>query len=350
MVSVSPRYFVFGSGARRKYVYRAGQLTDALRRAPVRSWDVASEQIEPAEYRVRLRLKSGQEATIECDERGLWIAEEGRRGLVSQGALRLPRFEGRPFAPLLRILHHDILINIVDGLPLPNLLTHRQPSLRHAALMAMVLKETGNLDLLRPWIMGLRDPFNPVPGTTSAPDNLGQALYLVSLVADASHPLVKTALGAIQPFRRNHHVCGQTDGAEHPVYQTKWLKFGLRALGLDDPYVIPQEPDPYSSLFWMDFRDHHVEAPPMPEPARQLHPCQHWAQAHFHAWPPPAIPPADAYPITWDALDPAADPAGLELLGPEYVAQTLAAPHAGHAAEMFMYLYRNSPSDHQARS
>jgi hypothetical protein len=340
MLLAEPRFFIFGPGPRRKYIYRGGQLIDARGRGCVRSWDVAAERFEPAEYRVSLTLRSGREVVIQCDEQGLWIVEDQQRGLVSHAALRLPRFEDRPCAPLLRILHHDILVNIVDGVPLPNLLAHRRPSLRHAALMAMVLKETGNLDLLRPWILGLRDPF---AGAERSPDNLGQALYLASLVSDRAHPVVEAVLRAIPQFRRNNHLGGATDGAEHPVYQTKWLKFGLRALGLDDPYVIPTEPDSYADTFWMGFRDQSVRGPGLSVRERELHPHLHWAEAHYYAWAPPGLPSAEAYPITWDAHDPAADPAGLELLGPEFVAQRHAAPHAGHAAEMFLYLYHLYP-------
>jgi hypothetical protein len=338
MIPPGPGFFIFGKSQRRKCVYRAGQLLDPWSGGVIRSWDVAREWIEPAEYRVSLGLKSGQEVVIACDEQGLAITEGGQRAMVSQAPLRLPRFEGHPLAPVLRILHHTILVNIVDGRSEPNLLALRQPSLRHAVLMAMVLRETGNLDLLRPWVLSLRDPFEGTGPHDRNPEHLGQALYLASLVADASHPLVKGALRAIPEFRHNQHVCGITDGALHPVYQTKWLKFGLRALGLDDPYVIPHVYDSYSSQFWMDFRDQHVAGPDLSERLRRMHPYLHWAEAHFHDWPPPAIPAPDTYPITWDTRDPAGNFAAMKILGPQYARRKIAAPHSGHAAEMFLYL------------
>ena len=38
---------------------------------------------------------------------------------------------------------------------------------------------------------------------------------------------------------------GKTDYALHPVFQTKWMKYGLKSLGLPDPYTIPKQYDSY---------------------------------------------------------------------------------------------------------
>jgi len=35
------------------------------------------------------------------------------------------------------------------------------------------------------------------------------------------------------------YVKGRSDFAEHPVYQTKWLKYGLHSLGVQDRYSVP---------------------------------------------------------------------------------------------------------------
>jgi hypothetical protein len=345
MIPAGPPSFFFGEDHRRKCLYSGGRLLDPWSRGVIRSWDVADWHIEPAEYRVRLHLKRGGDVIIECDERGVAIIEDGHRAMVTQSALRLPRFDGHPRGALLRVLYHDLLVNIVDGRPVANLLALPRPSLRHAAMMAMALRETGNLDLIAPWILSLRDPFEGAPtsaasspGPSGSPDAIGQALYLASLVGGRSHPLADAALRAIPRFRHGHCICGITDGAQHPVYQTKWLKFGLRALGLDDPYVIPRTYDSYSSIFWMDFRDQHVAGRPLTARQRRLHPHLHWAEAHFHGWAPPVIPEPGTYPITWDARDPAGDFASMSVLGSSYVRRQIAAPHGGHAAEMLLYL------------
>ena len=105
--------------------------------------------------------------------------------------------------------------------------------------------------------MGLNKVFDCNNGCEE-PDNIGQVLYMVSLFEVKGHPIVSKAIGSVSKFRKGDYISGLTDFAEHPVYQTKWLKFGLRALGLDDPFKIPEVPDFYSVIFWMDFRDQHI--------------------------------------------------------------------------------------------
>ena len=60
----------------------------------------------------------------------------------------------------MRVLRHEILINIVNGKPVPNLFVYPKPWYRDAATMCMCLKKTGNLHLVEDWILGLKEPFD----------------------------------------------------------------------------------------------------------------------------------------------------------------------------------------------
>jgi hypothetical protein len=332
------RFFLFGMGNRRKLIYRAGKLMDAFTGEVLRRWKVISEAIEPAEYCVCPQTANDREVTILEDEEGVWLMEGEERTPLSLSPLRLPHFEGHPYACDLRLLHHEVLINIVDGKPLPNLFVYRRPWLRDAAMMAMVLEKTGNVGLLEGWVMRLCDPFDRNNNGIPEPDNLGQALYLVSLFADASHPLVAKVLAAVPEFQRGRHICGLTDFAEHPVYQTKWLKYGLQRLGLPDPFVIPEVPDSYSALFWMAYRDAHVLCPKFSPEMAARYPYLAWAEAHFYGDDPPMHLKGDNYPLSWEAQASQADYEGMRILGDEWVTNRTAVPHAWHAAEMFLYL------------
>jgi hypothetical protein len=378
-------------GHRRKLLYTSGFLYDALTGELLRHWADPIEEWEPEEYRLTLESR-GLGATLWEDEEALWLMDHSSLLRLSAAPVSLPRFEGHPQAALLRRLHHELLVNLVpigpSGAhgPVPNLLVYRQPWYRDAAMVLMVLAETGNLGLVADWVRGLTEPFDRNNAGHAEPDNLGQLLYMIGLVSESRGtpdtetasgltvgPLIPVILQKAERCRRGNHLVGLTDGAEHPVYQTKWLKYGLRALGLADDWEIPQVYDPYSALFWMDYRDQHVPGPPFSQQAADRYPYLTWAEAHFHALaldvcragtcapprlpscragtcappsrcaPPTCAPPQSLdphqFPLTWEAHASEADYAGMRLAGPEYEAERLCVPHTWHAAEMWLYLW-----------
>ncbi len=342
MILTEPAFFLFGCGARQKLLYRGGELLDARSGAVLKKWQVTAAVIRPQDLTVSLTV-AGSDApmVISEDEQGVWLNEGGMRTSLTAAPVKLPTFsDGKrdaTTAALLRILHHEILLNVVDGKPLPNFMVYQKPWYRDGAMMAMVLAKTGNLELITPWIMGLREPFDRNNKNEREPDNLGQALYLISLVSDAKHPLVDTLLKEAETFRVGDHIRGNSDFAPHPVYQTKWLKFGLRALGLPDAWKIPAVEDSYSALFWMDYRDEHVGKPSFDSHGRQPYPYLGWASDHFYHKAP--VLPAVGFPLSWEAKASEAHYAGMAVVGPAYITERLSAPHTWHAAEMFLYLH-----------
>jgi GH43 family beta-xylosidase len=205
--------------------------------------------------------------------------------------------------------------------------------------MAMCLQKTGNLDAIRDWILGLDDVFDRNNAGETEADNPGQALFLISLVSDKNHPLVPKILEALKRFEikgdEGVYIKGRSDFADHPVYQTKWAKFGLRALGLPDSYAIPAIPDSYSSLFWMDYRDRHVAGTEAVD--RGLYPYLGWATDHFQRVKRSPMSDRD-YPLTWEIQASQADYRGMAAIDPLFASQKTAAPHTWHAAEIFLYL------------
>jgi hypothetical protein len=333
-------FYFFGMGLREKYLYRNGWLIHLASRRVLQEWKVSTQQIEPAEYTVILIDQDGQAIQLREDEQAVWLVDRsGSRPIEgTQVPLKLPTFEGHPQRQALRILHHEVLIGITPNGPLPNILVYSKPWYRDAAMMAMVLEKTGNLEQIRAWILSLREPYD-MNNSTAEPDNLGQVLYLISLVSDKNHPLVPVVLAEAE--RRAvvedglKYLDGITDGARHPVYQTKWLKFGLRKLGLPDDWTIPKKADSYSSLFWMDYKEAYV--PTKDAADRERYPYLAWATAHFHALPPGPLNPY-GYPLTWEAEASKADYAGMAIVDRQYVRRRMAVPHAWHAAEAFLYL------------
>jgi hypothetical protein len=335
------RFFLFGMGRRAKFIYRNGRLLDALSGRAVRQWTIASEVIVPPEYCVALDLGHGRKVMLREDQQAVWIEEDGRRETLegTRSVLRLPAFAGHRYAGVLRVLHQELLVNVTPAGPVPNFFVYAKPWYRDGAMMALAFRETGNLGVIRDWILGPREPFDRNNGGVTEPDNLGQALFLVSLVSDKNHPLVPKVLAELPRFERagpqGRYIIGSTDGAEHPVYQTKWLKLGLRALGLPDSYGVPLVPDGYSALFWMDYRDAHV--PGKDSDDRSAYPYLGWACDHFYGRKKSPIGNRD-YPLTWEQHASQADYAALTVLDSVYVKQRLSAPHTWHAAEVFLYV------------
>ncbi|MCU0872765.1 MAG: hypothetical protein MUE50_10515 [Pirellulaceae bacterium] len=341
------RFFLFGMGPRAKFIYRSGRLLDAHSGAVVRQWNIESDTIIPPDYGVVLETGDGERIAIVEDENAVWVEESGRRVAIegTQAPLKLPTFEGHRYERVLRVLHQELLVNVTPAGPVPNFFVYSKPWYRDGAMMALAFRETGNLGLVRDWILGLREPYDRNNGGMTEPDNLGQAMFLVSLVSDRNHPLVARVLAELPRFERQgpqgKYIVGKSDFAEHPVYQTKWLKYGLRALGLPDEYDVPSLRDGYSALFWMDYREAHV--PGTDSDDRSKYPYLGWACDHFYGHKSSPIGNRD-YPLTWEQNASQANYAALAVLDPIYAARKLSAPHTWHAAETFLYVVNDLPS------
>jgi hypothetical protein len=341
------RFFLFGMGHRAKFIYRNGRLLDTRSGKVVREWHIESDLIIPHDYCVKLETVDGAQVVIVEDEDAVWIEEAGRRVLLdgTRASLKLPTFAGHRYARVLRVLHQELLINITPAGPVPNFFVYAKPWYRDGAMMALAFRETGNLGLVRDWILSLREPFDRNNAGVTEPDNLGQALFLVSLVSDKNHPLVPRVLDELPRFERQgpagQYIVGKSDFAEHPVYQTKWLKYGLRSLGLPDHYDVPPVHDGYSALFWMDYREAHVAGKDSDN--RSSFPYLGWACDHFHGRKKSPIGNRD-YPLTWEQNASQAKYAALAVLDPVYAARRLSTPHTWHAAEIFLYLLNDPPA------
>ncbi|MBD2703966.1 hypothetical protein IC229_25195 [Spirosoma sp. BT702] len=334
------KFFTFGMGSRLKLIYRKGRLLNALTGNIEEQWSVKHEIIVPSEYVVHLTLADGQIIQIREDETGVWLLQPAKRPKLIPGTrsrVELPRFEDKTYGPVLRVLHQEILINVTNGRPVPNFLVYFKPRYRDAAMMAMVLRQTNNLSLIRDWIMAIRNPFDRNNRRMAEADNLGEVLFLVSLVADKTHPAVQMVLDSVRQFRKENYIHGKIDFAEHPVFQTKWLKYGLKQLGLDDPYVIPKQYDSYSSLFWLDFKDEHVPGKQTEESSGINSPYLVWAEDHFFGQKRGMIGNLD-YPLTWEHQASDAHYPGLTVLEQTLVKKKIAFPHAWQSAEMFLLL------------
>ena len=326
-------FFLFGMGDREKFMYKSGALYSLPEHKLVfDAGTVRDEQILPDQYTVI--LDNGR-VVIREDAHGVHLNDR----CLSASALTLPDFSNNQHPELLRILHHEILINIIDGKPLPNFFVYGKSWYRDSAMMAMALQLTSNIHLLKPWIMSLDQMYDRNNGGIEESDNIGQALYLISTVSDASHPLVAPLIAEARRRCVDGVIEGMTDFGRHPVYQTKWLKFGLDSLGIDSAWArIPRVSDSYASLFWMAYRDEHSDDSDKDAAMHELYPYLWWAKEHFyeHQLIPDTL--QIRYPLTWECQASQANYNGIRPLSENYANAKFSAPHTWHAAEMFLRL------------
>lgn len=328
------RFFIFGEGDRRKFLYKRGTLLDLHSGELVWHRPVNAERYLASETAVEIETTDGW-TRISEDDKGVWIGKER----IAWGApINRPTFEPSPYAGRLRALHHEILVNLVNGEPLPNLFVYSKPWRRDAVMVAMCLAKTGNLDLLKPWVLNLQTVFDR-NAEVEEPDNLGQNLYLLGIMgAPRQHPLVEKTLEEALRFTKRGAITGITDGSEHTVYQTLWMKMGLKTMNLRDPYEVPFKFDHYGSLVWW------FPQQPLPFPfnfdavTAAHYPYLSWAEAHYWSSSPPPLPATDTFPQTWEAYASEADYGKMEIVGSDWAKAQVSGPHSWHAAEAFLYL------------
>jgi len=348
------RFFLFGMGNRPKLLYRNGELRYALYDEVIKKWSLKSETIIPNQYRVELLTVASERIAIFETENGIFIDENGKIAMLpgSDTAIKLPSFEDSRYNEILKVLHQEILINICKGQLLPNYFVYRKPWRRDAAMMAMCLQKSGNLHLIKDWVLNLDEPYdynNKSAGIAETEaDNLGQTLYLISLFSDRNHPLVAKILEEVKKYEikdeNGFYIKGRSDFHYTPVYQTKWLKFGLQSLNLEDPYTIPSIQDDYSALFWWDYKESYMEGTVDARDEWEnpyYYPYIGWATDHFHALKRNTISNCD-YPLTWEMNASQADYSQMKIVDDMYVQQKIASPHTWHAAEIFLYLLDNN--------
>lgn len=339
-------FFLFGMGNSEKYLYKSGKLINSNSGEIVYDWSFKSETLVPNEYAVYGTTEQGDLVLIQEDEDGIWINDSnGRQNLLKkEGHINLPGFEGHRYSEILRVLHQEIVVNILDSKPLPNFFVYKKPWRRDAAMMAMCLNLTDNLTLIKDWVLNISDAYDMNNGVMQGKpeeeaDNLGQTLYLLSLFTDKEHITVKNILNELPKWEVSDHnakyIKGRSDFQEVPVYQTKWLIYGLDKLEIEHDYSIPVIPDNYSSLFWWDYKEFHVKAG---EGSSEKYPYLGWARDHFYVMKNGLISDRD-YPLTWETEASQADYSGMKIISSEYQQKKIAAPHTWHAAEIFLYLF-----------
>ena len=334
MIKAEKSFFLFGMGNREKYIYRNCELIRYRDNSVIYSFGECDEEFIYDQYTVILAKKDGGRVVLLENEEGFFVDDL----CITKSKINLPSFENYRYAKQLRILHHEILINVIDGKPVPNYFVYNKPWYRDSAMMGMVLKATDNLHLIKDWVLSITDLYDRNNAGHEEPDNLGQLLYLISLFKDKDYPLVDKIINEAKRITENGLLTGLTDFGNHQIYSTLWLKFALKELKMDDSFLnIPEEFDNYARMFWMD-RDGIERDTEYKNEYNWLYPYLWWAVKHFENEPIEDKYLEITYPMSWEKEASQAKYEDIRQLSNTYADNKFSAPHTWHASEMFLYL------------
>ena len=334
MINPEKKFFLFGMGDREKYIYKNRSLIRYSDNKIIYAWNDCTEEFIYDRYTVIIKKNNGRRVVLTENEEGFFIDKV----CLTASKINLPTFEEYKYPQRLRILLHEVLINIIDGKPVPNYFVYDKPWYRDSAMMGMVLKATNNLHLIKDWILSITDLYDQNNAGNCEPDNLGQLLYLISLVSDKNHPMVQKAIDEAKRITENGLLTGLTDFNNHQIYSTLWLKFALKELKIDVDFInIPIEFDDYTRMFWMD-RDGIERDTEYKNEYNWLYPYLWWAVKHFENEPIDEDYLELTYPMSWEKEASQAKYDNIRQLSNIYADNKFSAPHTWHASEMFLYL------------
>ena len=334
MITPEKKFFLFGMGDREKFIYKNHALIRYKDNKIIYAWNCCKDEFFYDEYKVIITKNNGERIVLLENEDGFYVNDI----CLTASKINLPTFEGYKYQKHLRILHHEILINIIDGKPVPNYFVYKKPWYRDGAMMGMVLSKTNNLHLIKDWVLSTTELYDRNNAGIEEPDNLGQLLYLISLFADKNHPIVDRIIAEAKRIAENGLLSGITDFNDHRIYSTLWLKFALKRLNIDVDFInIPVDFDSYARMFWMD-REGIERSTPFENNYDSFYPYLWWAVKHFENEPIDEEYLQITYPMTWEQKASQADYDGIRQLSKNYSDNKFSAPHTWHGAEMFLYL------------
>ena len=329
-------YYIFGMGLRDKYILSGQENSCTLT-----LWQedgeeiiysdlvIRTEDIDFANYTVEGTLQ-GSSFSLYENEEGIFFSQNGEITALSEGVhINIPTFEGYSNRLDMRRIFNELMVNILPEGPTPNFYGYGNVWYRDAAIVAMALEKTGNLSQIEDWLKSIDTMYdNSRDPEIDETDNLGQVLYLQSLLPEGERnrelieDIIAEAARIAAETESKDYIDGITDFDRHPVYQTRWLKFGLESLGLSEEsakYTIPDEYDSYAALCWFDgFGDIGSDIGELvwAENNDVYYPYLRVAKLHFYQiWEPVEY---TTYPYTYEAESKL---------------------HSWHAAELLLYLY-----------
>lgn len=329
-------YYFFGMGNRRKMIFKEGFLVDLESSEIVEHFPTKRSVIIPNLYTVLIETIDGEFLKIVEDGDGVFIIKNGEKRFVNgtDKKIDLYTFEEHKYQNILKVLYSEILFNIKDGKIYPNILVYDKPWYRDAAMVAMVLDYTGNVSLIEDWLKSIESVYDYQNHGIAEPDNLGQLLYLSSLV-DNKKLQEKVINEAMNIARNNNinHLTGKTDFEILEDYQNAWFQFGMKSIGRENIFDNNYSKDKYSATIWWNGSCSSIAT----INDSSSYPYLGWAQYHCLDYGK-VYANSYIYPLSWEANASEANYKKLPFIGFNYYASEIAPTHSWMAAEMLLFL------------
>lgn len=337
-----PREYYFGMGLRTKYIlYQNKDANYTLKNYETNeiiARNINVESIDTEHYVVKGKNRK-DEIVIQENEDGIYLYRNGEREILDESMhLNIPDFSKYKYGDKLSILFYEVMINMTTEGPKPNFIVYNHVFYRDAALAAMVCLQTGNMHVMNDWVKRIDTVYDRARITVDESDNLGQVLFLQSLLDEPNSELIDVAIKEAKRITSDGMLTGIVDGANHPIYATGWLKFGLESLGMDSSEwkLDLGVEDNYADALWFyntkemqKYRNEH-----------QYHCDTAWqyldyARAHFYEYP---IDQRDSknneFPMSYEV---GSNAEYFKKIDKDIYKLKLATPHIWGAAEMYMY-------------
>ena len=250
-------YYYFGMGNRRKIAYRPNKLIDVETKEEIMTFDEKVHYMIPNTYTVLIETKEKDYIILKEDEEGVHYIKNGKDTILegTSTKINLYSFEGQKYQNIKKVLYGEILFNIKNSVIYPNIIVYENPWYRDAAITCMVLKETGNTDLIKNWVENITEIYDRQNRGLEEADNLGELLYILSTGENKREDLIQKIEEEAERLASNnpngYYIYGKTDFGDHHLYQNLWYKLGIESVGKTYKYDLNSIPeDSYSKMTW----------------------------------------------------------------------------------------------------
>ena len=339
-VSSSKNFYFFGMGNRKKIIFNTNRLNDIENKKVIKKWNVKDFLVIPNEYTVIIQTIDNHFIKIYENEDGIFINDNNTTEALDNTKINLKDFSNGKYPNVEKVLYSEILFNIKDSKPIPNILVYDDVWYRDAALAAMVLKNTNNTDLIEKFIDNIENVYDNQNGA-SEPDNLGELLYIISTSENEHKELVNKIIAEANRLasenKNGNYISGLTDGSVKEVYQNKWYDLGISKLSMVNNLnkIWEERSGEYNQLTWWneggtkEYRGYYV--------GRHF---QYLGIAQYHYFKKvPFYANSNIYPLSYEMCGSKANFESTKMLDESYYINNRIAPtHLWSASEMLLLI------------